>query len=124
MPCRRCRCRSRSRPAGRTDKGSGYFISCSGGGLSGSARHPGVAAFPNGGQVHGPLRVLEYITPDPEFRYRHEDQLGSLIGMTGGKGAKRAEYVYLDYGRPIERVIAFDGDHGDCAPPRNVCQWN
>ncbi|MBK8206243.1 MAG: hypothetical protein IPK87_05515 [Planctomycetes bacterium] len=44
-------------------------------------------------------------------RYRHEDQLGNLIGVTDADGARVDEYAYLDYGRPIRRTIVFDGDH-------------
>lgn len=84
------------------------------GGLSGSARHPATPAFPRGGMVHGPLRVAELVDPvsgNDEWKYRYEDQLGSLIGMADDAGNKLADYVYLDYGRAIERPIAFDGDH-------------
>ena len=48
-----------------------------------------------------------------KYQYRYEDQLGSIIGMADDVGTKLLDYTYLDYGRPIERGIAFDGDHDD-----------
>ena len=33
--------------------------------------------------------------------------------MADEAAAKLADYVYLDFGRPVERIIAFDGDHDD-----------
>jgi YD repeat-containing protein len=44
------------------------------------------------------------------FRYRHEDQAGSLIGVTDEDGARTDEYFYLDFGTPVHRPVAFDGN--------------
>jgi RHS repeat-associated protein len=86
------------------------------GGVSGRAKHPATPAFPVGGHFHGPDRIFELVDPATGgdlFRYRYEDQLGSLIGMADENGAKLLDEVYLDYGRAVERIIAYDGDHDD-----------
>ena len=68
------------------------------------------------GSRHGPVRVFDLVNPDSGsdiYQYRYEDQLGSITGMADDVGTKLLDYTYLDYGRPIERGIAFDGDHDD-----------
>jgi hypothetical protein len=47
------------------------------------------------------------------YRYRHEDQAGSLIGVTDEDGFRTDEYFYLDFGTPIHRPILFDGGAGE-----------
>jgi YD repeat-containing protein len=47
------------------------------------------------------------------YRYRHEDQAGSLIGVTDELGFRTDEYFYLDFGTPIHRPILFDGGAGE-----------
>jgi RHS repeat-associated protein len=86
------------------------------GSLSGSTMSPFTLAFPTGGGGHGTMRILDLVDPDTgsdKWKYRYEDQLGSLIGMADDAGIKLLDEVYLDYGRPVERIIAFDGDHDD-----------
>ncbi|MDH5642021.1 MAG: hypothetical protein OEY28_12070, partial [Nitrospira sp.] len=46
---------------------------------------------------------------DTIHRYRHEDQSGSLIGVTDEDGYRTHEYWYEDFGAPISKPIIFDG---------------
>jgi YD repeat-containing protein len=42
------------------------------------------------------------------WRYRHEDQDGSLLGLTDESGARVVEYDYQPFGAPIRRGILYD----------------
>ncbi|MDH5642478.1 MAG: hypothetical protein OEY28_14400, partial [Nitrospira sp.] len=41
--------------------------------------------------------------------FRHEDQSGSLIGVTNEDGYRSEEYWFEDFGAPIAKPILFDG---------------
>ena len=48
---------------------------------------------------------------DTVHRFRHEDQAGSLVGVTDENGLRTDEYFYQDFGTPVHRKIAFDGNN-------------
>lgn len=77
------------------------------------ALHPMTAASPTAPPTSTNMMVLEFVAywQDglPYYRFRHEDQTGSLVGTTNIKGDRLAEYDYLDYGTPLWRPIKFDG---------------
>ncbi|MDH5644145.1 MAG: hypothetical protein OEY63_08085, partial [Gemmatimonadota bacterium] len=77
---------------------------------SGSARHP-AAIFPGGGPMIGKTYVAELADDGSttEWRFRHEDQLGSLTGTTDASGYRTQEFDYLDYGHPVRRDVLYDG---------------
>ena len=45
---------------------------------------------------------------DEGWQYRHEDQDGSLIGITDDAGERVAEYDYLPFGAPVRLDVVFD----------------
>ncbi|MCA8916938.1 MAG: RHS repeat protein [Planctomycetes bacterium] len=60
--------------------------------LGPTANGPGVIAEKSGGV----------------WRFHHEDQDGSLIGLTAESGLRVAEYDYLPFGTPVRRTILLD----------------
>ena len=75
--------------------------------------HPMTAASPSVQPSAANMMVLEFVAYNadgfPYYRFRHEDQTGSLISTTNIKGDRLDEYDYLDYGTPIWKPISFDG---------------
>jgi RHS repeat-associated protein len=102
-----------------------HFVNGIGASGPGSADtiHPLTGNVPTTGPTSFNFRVYEYVVystktssiegpvefDDTFGRYRHEDHLGSLVGTTANDGMRMEEYDYSDFGAPIRRLVAFDG---------------